>query len=58
MVSLLYVLMGLGANFTMTNVESSAKTHANCHYNIYQHTFSKGYLCYKSIFCHKVALDV
>ena len=69
-----FYMMGLGANFTMREVASSANSCANCHYDIYQDTFStsdtvsigtrfpwlyiKGYLHYKSIFCHKVVLDV
>ena len=32
--------MGLGANFTMREVASSANSYANCHYDIYQDTFS------------------
>ena len=32
--------MGLGANFTMREVASSANSCASCHYDIYQDTFS------------------
>ena len=32
--------MGLGANLTMLKVASSAISYANCHYDIYQDTFS------------------
>ena len=32
--------MGLGANFTMREVASSANSYANCHYDIYQDTLS------------------
>ena len=31
--------MGLGANFTMSEVASSANGFANCDYDIYQDTF-------------------
>ena len=33
-------MMGLGANFTMEEVASSANSYANCHYDIYRNTFS------------------
>ena len=33
-------MMGLGANFTMEEVASSANSYANCHYDIYWNTFS------------------
>ena len=32
--------MGLGANFTMREVASSANSYTNCHYDIFQGTFS------------------
>ena len=32
--------MGLGANFTMREVASSANSYANCHYDIDLDTFS------------------
>ena len=32
-------MMGLGANFTMREVASSANSYANCKYDIYQDTF-------------------
>ena len=35
-----FYMMGLGANFTMREVASSANSYANCHYDIYQDTFS------------------
>ena len=35
-----FYMMGLGANFTMEEVASSASSYANCHYDIYQNTFS------------------
>ena len=35
-----FYMMGLGANFTMSEVVSSANSYANCHYDIYQDTFS------------------
>ena len=35
-----FYMMGLGANFTMMEVASSANNCAICHYNIYQGTFS------------------
>ena len=33
-------MIGLGANFMMIEVASSANNYANCHYDIYQGTFS------------------
>ena len=33
-------MMGLGANFTLWEVASSANSYANFHYDIYQDTFS------------------
>ena len=30
-----FYMMGLGANFTMREIASSANRHANCHYDIY-----------------------
>ena len=33
-------MMGLGANVTMREVASSANSYANCHYDIFQGTFS------------------
>ena len=33
-------MMELGANFTMREVASIANSYANCHYDIYQDTFS------------------
>ena len=36
-----FYMMGLGANFTMREVASSANSYANCHYDIYQDTFSR-----------------
>ena len=30
-----FYMMGLGANFTMTEVAPSANNYANCHYNIF-----------------------
>ena len=35
-----FYMMGLRANFTMREVASSANSYANCHYDIYQDTFS------------------
>ena len=35
-----FYMMRLGANFTMRKVASSANSYANCHYDIYQDTFS------------------
>ena len=35
-----FYMIGLGANFTMREVASSANSYANCHYDIYQDTFS------------------
>ena len=35
-----FYMMGLGANFTMREVASSASGYANCHYDIYQDIFS------------------
>ena len=35
-----FYMMGLGANFTMSKVASSANSYANCHFDIYQDTFS------------------
>ena len=32
-------MMGLGVNFTMREVASSANSYANCKYDIYQDTF-------------------
>ena len=32
--------MELGANFTISEVASSANSYANCHYDIYQDTLS------------------
>ena len=33
-------MMGLDANFTIRQIASSGSSYANCHYNIYQVTFS------------------
>ena len=33
-------MIGLGPNLTMREVASSANGYANCHYDIYQDTFS------------------
>ena len=35
-----FYMMGLCANFTMKEVASSTNSYANCHYDIYQGTFS------------------
>ena len=35
-----FYMMGLGANFTVKEVASRANNNANCHYDIYQDTFS------------------
>ena len=35
-----FYMMGLGASFTMREVASIASNSANCHYGIYQDTFS------------------
>ena len=35
-----FYMMGLGANVTMREVASSANSYANCHYDIFQGTFS------------------
>ena len=35
-----FYMMEIGANFTMREVASSAKSYANCHYDLYQKTFS------------------
>ena len=35
-----FFMIGLGANFTIREVASSANSCANCHYDIYQNTFS------------------
>ena len=35
-----FYVMGLGANFTMKEVAFSGNSYANCHYDIYQDTFS------------------
>ena len=35
-----FYMMGLGANFTLIKVASSTNSCANCHYDIYQDTFS------------------
>ena len=33
-------MMGLGANLTMREVASSTNSYADCHYDIFQDTFS------------------
>ena len=33
-----FYMMGLGANFTMREVASSANSYANCHYDIRTHS--------------------
>ena len=35
-----FYMIGFGANFTMREVASSVSSYANCHYDIYQDTFS------------------
>ena len=35
-----FYLIGLGANLTMREVESSPNSYANCHYDSYQDTLS------------------
>ena len=35
-----FYVTGLGANFTMREVASSANSYTNCHYDIYQDTLS------------------
>ena len=35
-----FYMMGLGASVMMREVASSANSYANCHYDIYQDTFS------------------
>ena len=39
-VMICFYMIGLSANFTMREVASSANIYANCHYDIYQDTFS------------------
>ena len=35
-----------------------SETHSNIDCNLQQKRTIRGYLCYKTIFCHEVALDV